>query len=114
MSDDLPSVDAMHELPLGRRSARAPNDDLAVVIGELASAVPITLADLTELEHLCKWCFAAHRVELAQLFLSRARNRAVLVFHAPDAESVRLACRHAAVPVERIWTCLNDGNLGKP
>jgi hypothetical protein len=78
---------------------------LTDVIGELSFDTPMALADLIALEQSCPPCFAAHRVQLAGLFIARDRRRAVLLFRAPDAESVRLACRHVTLPFERVWQC---------
>jgi hypothetical protein len=78
---------------------------LTDVVAELSSDTPIALADLIAIEQSCPPCFAAHRVQLAGLFIARDRRRAVLLFRAPDAESVRLACRHVTLPFERVWQC---------
>lgn len=78
---------------------------LTDVVGELSFDTPIALADLMALEQSCASCFATHRVQLVGLFLARDRRRAVLLFRAPDAESVRLACRHVTLPFERVWQC---------
>ena len=78
---------------------------LTDVVGELSFDTPIALADLMAIEQSCPPCFAAHRVQLAGLFIARDRRRAVLLFRAPDAESVRLACRHVTLPFERVWQC---------
>jgi hypothetical protein len=78
---------------------------LTDVVGELSFDSPIALADLMALEQSCPPCFASHRVQVVGLFLARDRRRAVLLFRAPDAESVRLACRHLMLPFERVWQC---------
>lgn len=95
----------IHALLRHRRPAKATSDDLTDVVGELNLDRPITLADLAAIERSCAWCFETHRVQFVRLFLARNRKRAVLVFRAPDAESVRLACRHAQVSFERVWPC---------
>jgi hypothetical protein len=95
----------IHNLPQRRRAAQATSDGLTDVVGELSFNTPIVLADLAAIERSCTWCFESHRVQLVRLFLARNRKRAVLVFRAPDAESVRLACRHAQMPLERVWPC---------
>ena len=94
----------MHEVPLRTRPVKSTIDGLTDVIAELQFAVPITLADIAMLETSCTWCREMHRVELVQLFVARNRKRVVLVFRAPDAESVREVCRRVALPVERLWT----------
>jgi hypothetical protein len=48
------------------------------------------------------------------MFLARNRKRAVLLFQAPDAESVRQALRHAQTPFDRIWSCAQDSTDFKP
>jgi hypothetical protein len=84
---------------------RATSDELIDVVAELSLDTAATLADLAAIEHSCVWCFKAHRVQLVRLFLALNRKRAILVFRAPDAESVRLACHHARMPIERVWPC---------
>jgi hypothetical protein len=79
--------------------------DLSDVLGELSFDTPTTLSDLAAIERSCAWCFETYRVQLVRLFLARNRKRAILLFRAPDAESVRLACRHAQLPFERVWPC---------
>jgi hypothetical protein len=79
--------------------------NLTDVVGELSFDTPVALADLIALEQSCVPCFTTHRVQLVSVFLARDRRRAVLLFRAPDAESVRLACRHLALPFERVWQC---------
>jgi hypothetical protein len=78
---------------------------LTDVIGELSFETPIAPADLTAIERSWAPCFEKYRVQLVALFLARDRKRAVLLFRAPDAESVRLACRHVTLPFERVWQC---------
>lgn len=96
----VPSNCTVHDPPL-----ESAGDGLADVVGELTFETPIALAELAAMEHACLWCFETHRVQLVQLFLASDSKRAVLVFRAPDAESVRMACRNAQMPLERVWLC---------
>lgn len=82
-------------------------DELALinVIGELSFDAPIALEDIAKLECSYTWCFANCRVRLVRGFLARNGKRAVLLFQAPDAESVRQALRQAQTPFEQIWPC---------
>ncbi len=89
--------------------------DLTEVVAELSFQTPVLQADLATMEHSCAHCFEIYRVQLVALILSRDRKRAVLLFRAPDAESVRIACRHAplfasamsiaAMTIDRVWQC---------
>jgi hypothetical protein len=47
-------------------------------------------------------CFRLHRVRLLRSYLAADRLRMVCVYQALDAESVRLAQRHAGLPPDRI------------
>ncbi|WP_187276324.1 nickel-binding protein [Parahaliea maris] len=51
------------------------------------------------------WCLEQHRVTFLRTFLSGDGKRMLCLYHAPDAESVRLAQQQAGMPVERVWAC---------
>jgi len=76
------------------------------VIGELSFDAPIAPVALAKLQCSDGWCFGSRRVRLAGLFLARDRKRAVLLFQAPDAESVRQAFRHTQIHFDDIWPCV--------
>jgi hypothetical protein len=42
-------------------------------------------------------------VKFARTFFSADRRRMVCLYQAPDAESVRLAQREAAMPLDAVW-----------
>jgi hypothetical protein len=48
-------------------------------------------------------CLRTHDVRCVRTFLSTDRRRMISLCRAPDAESVRIAWREAAAPVERVW-----------
>ncbi len=48
-------------------------------------------------------CLEVRRGTWRRSSLSKDRLRMVCEFEAPDAESVREACRMASIPYERIW-----------
>ena len=75
------------------------------VVGEIDVAASVSAARISALVHEGGWCFEAHRVCCVERFFARDRARAVLVFLAPDAESVRLACRCAGLDLTRVWAC---------
>jgi len=50
------------------------------------------------------WCLDLHRAEYVEGYLATDGLRAVCVFRAPDAESVRLANDQAGVPYAKVWT----------
>ena len=68
-------------------------DGLCEVVGELSFDKATTISDFAAMERFCASCFETHRVHLVRVCLARNRMRAILIFRAPDAESVRLACR---------------------
>jgi hypothetical protein len=88
----------------GRLARTAASDGLTDVVAALNFDQPNTIADLVAIERSCAWCFEAHRVQLVGLYLARNGKRAVLVFRAPDAESVRLAHRQLAISFARMWS----------
>jgi len=81
------------------------SDGLTDIVGELSSETSLSSLDLAAFEHSCAGCFKAHRVVLVRVLLARNRKRAILLFRAPDAESVRVACNHAKKPMARVWPC---------
>jgi hypothetical protein len=92
---------SIHDLQQLRSTAQATSDDFSHVVGELRFDTPTTPAELAALERSCAWCFESHRVQLLQLFLARNCMRAVLLFRAPDAEAVRVVCRHLEMALEQ-------------
>jgi len=76
-------------------------DGCTDVVGEFRFDAPVAPIDLVRLDQSCAWCFEMLRVRLQQVFLSLDRRRAVIVFRAPDLESVRQACRQAARVLNR-------------
>ena len=75
------------------------------VVGELAFDAPISPEDLATLECSDGRCYERCRLHLVHLLLAVDRKRALLLFHAPDAESVRVAFRHMRVACEHVWAC---------
>jgi hypothetical protein len=74
---------------------------LTDVVGEFHFASPVTAQELASIDGTCGWCFEMLRVKLVRVFLSRNGMRAILVFRAPDAESVRSACRTVGATLDR-------------
>lgn len=91
-------------VPRAGRSPQATGD--TIVVAEVSFDAPVTPAELASIERSCAWCFETYRVKLVRSYLARNRSRAVLVFRAPDTESVRLACRHISLVIDRVWACL--------
>jgi Protein of unknown function (DUF4242) len=100
-------------LPAGL-DLHAPGDRSSYVIGERNFAAPLTESDLAGLYGACAWCFEVHRVHRVRLIVAQNRRRAVALFRAPDAESVRLACQHAGTPLDRVWPCRRIGREDGP
>jgi hypothetical protein len=79
--------------------------ELINVIGELSFEAPIAPTELAKLQCPDAWCLGSCRVRLVSLFLAHNRKRAVLLFQAPDAESVRQAFRNTQTHFEQLWPC---------
>jgi hypothetical protein len=73
------------------------------VLVERRFAQPVAFEDVQARELAAGWCLQAHRVRFAQSFFSVDRTRMLCLYQAPDAESVRLAQREAALPVDKVW-----------
>lgn len=99
-------------VPRAGRSPQATDD--TIVVAEVSFDAPVTPAELAAIERSCAWCFETYRVKLVRSYLARNRSRAVLVFRAPDTESVRLACRHASLVIDRAWECLQATRPDRP
>jgi hypothetical protein len=56
-------------------------------------------------------CNRNHRVLLWHSYLSTDGSRMICRYHAPDAESVRIANRESEMPVEAIWSALEYGDV---
>jgi hypothetical protein len=64
---------------------------------------PVEFEEVQAVEHEGASCLLTHRVHCVRTYLSADRRRMVSLYHAPDAESVRLALHDASMPVERVW-----------
>jgi hypothetical protein len=80
---------------------------LANVAVERRFADPVTLESLQALEDAANWCLQQHHVIFLRTYFSTDRKNMVCLYHAPDAESVRIAQRRAGMPFNRIWACRN-------
>ena len=63
---------------------------------------PVDIDALRGLADASAGCLELHRVRRSRTFLSADRRRAVCLYAAPDAESVRISQRQANMPVERV------------
>jgi hypothetical protein len=95
----------MHDPPPCSGPAQPTDDGLIEIVAELSFDAPVAPAELSAIARSCAWCLETHRVKFVRLYLARNRKRAILLLRAPDAESVRLAYRHAAMRFERVWPC---------
>jgi len=75
----------------------------ANVLVERSFREPVTIEAIQAIEDAGAWCLETHRVEFARTFFSADRTRMICLYHAPDAESVRLAQRQAGMPVDAVW-----------
>ncbi len=79
---------------------RSPNVVVERRFDEAAS-----LESLQALEDASAHCLEMHNVTFIETLFSLDKKRMLCLYHAPDAESVRVAQRKANMPVERIWSC---------
>ncbi|MCE8015476.1 DUF4242 domain-containing protein [Halomonas sp. MCCC 1A17488] len=75
----------------------------ASVMVERHFAAPVTFEAIQALEDAGAACLNNHQVRFLRTFFSLDRQRMLCLYHAPDAESVRLAQHQAGMPVTRIW-----------
>lgn len=74
------------------------------VIVERSFEEPVEFAALQAIEDRGAWCLDAHRVRFLRTWFSKDRRRMICLYEAPDAESVRIAQRKAAMPLDRAWS----------
>lgn len=77
---------------------------MARVIIEQVFATPMSDEDFAELSHRIDPCMHVRNGAWRRSYVSIDRLRMTCEYDAPDAESVREACRAAGVAFERIWT----------
>lgn len=79
--------------------------DLATanVMVERHFGAPVTFQAIQSLEDAGAACLNNHQVRFVRTLFSFDRQCMLCLYHAPDAESVRLAQHQAGMPVTRIW-----------
>ncbi|MFQ3787182.1 DUF4242 domain-containing protein [Halomonas sp. A29] len=75
----------------------------ANVMVERRFAAAVTFEAIQALEDAGAACLDNHQVRFLRTLFSLDRQRMLCFYHAPDAESVRLAQHQAGMPVARIW-----------
>jgi Nickel responsive protein SCO4226-like len=73
------------------------------VLVERSFAEPVVYAQIQARARAGQWGLQAHRIELAHSFFAFDRRRMLCLYQAPDAESVRVAQREAAMPIDAVW-----------
>jgi hypothetical protein len=81
----------------------APEPPVPNVIVERSFEQPVTFAEISAAATAGAGCFQMHRVRYARTFFSLDRRRMMCLYDAPDAESVRIAQREAALPHDTVW-----------
>ena len=74
------------------------------VIVERSFETPADIDALQAREDAGRWCLDLHRVRFRHSYLALDRKRMLCLYHAPDAESVRIAQRQIDMPVDDIWS----------
>ena len=103
---------AQQMLAFGRALAGAPKalrldepmEGLAPIVVERLFPEPVTQEFFANALRKKGWCLDLYRAEYVEGYLGADGLRAVCVFRAPDAESVRLANNEAGVPYTKVWT----------
>jgi hypothetical protein len=81
----------------------APESVVPNVLVERTFDEPVVFKQIQSLAQSAAWCLEAHHVRYARTFFSVDRKRMLCFYEAPDAESVRLAQREGAMPVDTVW-----------
>lgn len=88
-------------LPAPAAAARAGKE---TVIVERAFSEPITAEFASSTFKRIEWCLDLHRATYLESYLANDGMSMVCVFHAPDAEAVRLANTRGGAPFKNVWT----------
>jgi Nickel responsive protein SCO4226-like len=83
----------------------APPELAMNVVVERTFEQPVSLPEIQAIEDAGSWCLENHQVTFIRTFFSNDHKRMICFYHAPDAESVRLAQRQAKMPVDKVWAC---------
>jgi hypothetical protein len=78
-------------------------DLTANVIVERTFDEAVLLENIQAIEDRGAWCLEAYNVTFVRTYFSEDRRRMICLYHAPDAESVRLAQRQAHMPFGDVW-----------
>jgi hypothetical protein len=77
---------------------------MATVLLEQRFEPPLSEEDYAKLAKRLDPCLEIRDAVWVRSYVAADRSRCICEFEAPDAESVRQACRSADVPFERVWT----------
>ncbi len=80
----------------------APEPTVPNVLVERSFQDPVTFEEIRSVANASNGCFRTHRVKHVRTFLSLDGKRMVCFYNAPDAESVRITQREAALPVDTV------------
>jgi hypothetical protein len=83
------------------------------VVVEREYEKPMSDEDLAASKRRAGPCFELRRVTHLGMYLSKDRRRAICVYDAPDAASVREAHEQENIPYARIWST-TEGPVGEP
>jgi Nickel responsive protein SCO4226-like len=73
------------------------------VVVERSFGAPVAFEKIRAMAVAAEWCLETHHVKYARTFFSADQKRMLCFYEAPDAESVRLAQRQGAMPVDAVW-----------
>lgn len=73
------------------------------ILVERSFSDPVTVGQIQAREDAGAACLQNHRVRFVRTYFSSDGLRMLCVYRAPDAESVRMAQRQAAMPLDRVW-----------
>jgi hypothetical protein len=66
---------------------------------------PVMFDAIQKMEEDGAWCLDLHKVIFVKTHFSLDRKHMICLYHAPDAESARIAQRQANMPVSLVWSC---------
>jgi len=76
---------------------------METIVVERSFPQPEDPAQVQAAEAAVAWCLAQHDVTFLYAYVARDHRRRVCVYHAPDAEAVRVTQHTARLPFDRVW-----------
>ncbi len=81
----------------------SPETVIPNVLVERTFDQPVSFEAIQSQGRAAGWCLQTHQVKYSRSFFATDRKRMLCLYHAPDAESVRLVQRESALPFNAVW-----------